>query len=321
MPLISVIVPVYKVKEYLHRCVDSILSQSFDSFELILIDDGSPDECGEICDSYAAKDDRVIVIHQTNQGLSEARNSGIDWAMNNSDSEWLTFIDSDDWIHVDYLKLLYDAVIKYNVELSICNCIKTSNFLVDSYILDKGEKLFEPEDFWCFRQYGGAWAKLYKKEHFKDIRYPKGLLYEDIYVTYRLYFMQRKIVYIEAPLYYYFIRDDSITKSEWNPAVLSQIVGRKEQLKFFKKNEYSRAFAVSAKSLLYEIDNQIREIKNNKQQYFKEYLKLKYSFKYNLIKYHKFIPIKKNTNLYRSGLPLITWLYKKLTYVLERKKK
>ena len=121
MPLISVIVPIYKVKEYLNRCVDSILSQTFTSFELVLVDDGSPDECGEICDDYAIKDDRIIVIHQSNKGLSEARNTGIDWAMKNSDSEWLTFVDSDDWIHPDYLRLLYDSAIKTNADKSIRN--------------------------------------------------------------------------------------------------------------------------------------------------------------------------------------------------------
>lgn len=321
MPLISVIVPVYKVKDYLHRCVDSILSQSFGSFELILIDDGSPDECGEICDSYAAKDNRVIVIHQTNQGLSEARNSGIDWAMKNSDSEWLTFIDSDDWVHVDYLKLLYDAVIKYNVELSICNCIKTSSFSVHSFIPDKGEKLFEPEDFWCFRQYGGAWAKLYKKEHFKGIRYPKGLLYEDIYVTYRLVFMQSQIVYLEDPLYFYYIRNDSITQKSWNPASMSQIYGSKQQLNYFKTKNYYKAHKVSAINMLYSIKKQFEAVKKQKKQYKKEYLKLKMMFKYNLIKYHKYVPINKNINLYRAGLPFFALLYKKHTYLLERIKK
>lgn len=320
MPLISVVVPVYKVKDYLGRCLDSILAQSFTSFDLIVVDDGSPDECGEICDKYAAKDNRVIVIHQKNQGLAEARNVGIEWALKNSDSEWITFIDSDDWIHVDYLKLLYDATQKYNVELSICNCIKTSSFSVEKFMPAKEVKIFEPEDFWCFRQYGGAWAKLYKKEHFAEIRYPKGLLYEDIFVTYRLYFMQKKIAYLEAPLYNYFIRDDSITKSEWNPAVLAQILGRKEQLKYFKRNGYNRAFVVSAKSMLYSIKNQFESVQKQKKQYKKECFKLKILFKYNLIKYHKYVPIKKNTNLYRTGLPLITWLYKKYTYVLERKK-
>ena len=319
MSLISVVVPVYKVKKYLERCLDSILSQSFTSFDLIIVDDGSPDECGEICDAYSAKDNRIIVIHQKNQGLAEARNVGIDWALKNSDSEWITFIDSDDWIHVDYLKLLYDAVKKYNVELSICNCIKTMNYYVDGFIPSNKAETFEPEDFWCFRQYGGAWAKLYKKDHFKEIRYPKGLLYEDIYVTYKLVFMQTKLVYLEDPLYFYYIRDDSITQSKWSPAVLAQIDGRKQQLKYFKKNNYNNALSVTAKSMLYEVMNQIVSVEES-TQYFKEQIKLKILFKYYLLKYHRIVPIQKNTNLFRKGLPLFTFFYKKYTYIFERKR-
>ena len=109
MPAISVIVPVYKVEKYIHRCVRSILGQTYADFELILVDDGSPDNCGVICDEYAAKDSRVVVIHQENGGLSAARNAGIDWVFANSDSQWLSFIDSDDWVHPEYLQRLLDA--------------------------------------------------------------------------------------------------------------------------------------------------------------------------------------------------------------------
>ena len=119
MPQISVIVPVYKVEDCLNRCVDSILKQSFSDFELILIDDGSPDQCGAICDEYAKKDNRIVVIHQNNGGLSAARNAGIDWAFANSQSEWLTFIDSDDWVHPEYLERLLNAAITQNVSISV----------------------------------------------------------------------------------------------------------------------------------------------------------------------------------------------------------
>ena len=105
---ISVIVPVYKVEKYLSRCIDSILAQTYTDFELILVDDGSPDNCGKICDGYAEKDNRVV-IHQGNGGISAARNAGIDWAFENSDSEWIAFIDSDDWVHPLYLECLYNA--------------------------------------------------------------------------------------------------------------------------------------------------------------------------------------------------------------------
>ena len=103
MPTISVIVPVYKVEPYLNRCVDSILRQTYQDFELILVDDGSPDRCGEICDEYARQDSRVHVIHKENGGLSDARNAGIDWVEANSDSRWLIFADSDDWVHPELL--------------------------------------------------------------------------------------------------------------------------------------------------------------------------------------------------------------------------
>ena len=120
MPTISVIVPVYKVEKYIHRCVDSILNQTFSDFELILVDDGSPDNCGAICDEYAAKDSRVVVIHQENGGLSAARNAGIDWAFANSDSQWLSFIDSDDWVHPEYLQKLLDTAVNNSAEVAFC---------------------------------------------------------------------------------------------------------------------------------------------------------------------------------------------------------
>ena len=126
--LISVIVPVYKVEEYIYRCVDSILAQSFKDFELILVDDGSPDNCGKICDEYAQKDKRITVIHKENGGLSDARNTGIDWALKNSN--WITFIDSDDWVHTDYLKNLYNAVKENNVDISVCGYVNTTGLSV-----------------------------------------------------------------------------------------------------------------------------------------------------------------------------------------------
>lgn len=319
MALISVVIPVYKVKDYLSRCVNSVLSQTFKSFDLILIDDGSPDECGEICDNYAKKDDRVNVIHQSNQGLSGARNAGIEWAMKNSDSEWITFIDSDDWVHIEYLRLLYESAQYYRVDLCIVNCLKTSSLEADNYIPKESVRAFEPEEFWCFRQLGSACGKLYRKKHFRDIRFPIGLLYEDIFVTYRLIFMQTKLIYLEDPLYFYFNRDGSITRSKWNPRLMDQICGMKQQMNYFKKNHYYNALVITKKNLLFDIWNQYESAKLLRKEYFKEYLRLKFQFKYYLVNYHKLVPIQSNTNLYRSGLPFITKIYKKYTYLYESK--
>ena len=152
MHKISVIVPVYKVEKYLRRCIDSILNQTFNDFELILVDDGSPDNCGKMCDEYAKSDNRVTVIHRKNGGLSAARNSGIEWAFNNSDSEWITFIDSEDWVHADYLKILLDYAQKFNTEVSICDFLRTSDYIADDVLKEKLKvHKYSSEDFFVNR--------------------------------------------------------------------------------------------------------------------------------------------------------------------------
>ena len=318
MPKISIIVPVYKVEKYLNRCIDSILNQTFRDFELILVDDGSPDNCGAICDEYKEKDSRIVVIHQNNQGLSGARNTGIDWAFDNSDSDWITFIDSDDWIHRDCLKFLYETAIENKVGLSICNCIKTSRYVEDDEVNEKKVSIFSTEDFWLFRQYCGAWAKLHKKTDFKDIRYPDGLLYEDTFVTHRVVFMHEKVAYIENPLYYYCLRDDSITKSQWSPRTLSQLDGVKQQIRYFKKNGFNNALLVSVRNYLIGEKRHIDEIKKGDKIYLKYLVRLELSYRITLVRYRKLLPIKEYTNMYRFAFPLLTKIYKKITCIKER---
>ena len=162
--LISVVVPIYNVEKYLNRCVDSILNQTFTDFELILVDDGSPDNCGKICDEYAEKDNRVRVIHKPNGGLSDARNAGIEWALKNSDSEWITFIDSDDWVHPNYLEFLLQAAEKNNTSVSICGFVRTEN-KSDFPKYSFESKVYSNEDFWIEKNVNAviACAKLYKK--------------------------------------------------------------------------------------------------------------------------------------------------------------
>ena len=126
MPELSVIVPVYNVAPYLKGCVDSILSQTFSNFEVILVDDGLPDRCGAMCDEYAAKDPRVFVIHQPNGGLSAARNAGLDHSFAASDRQWVTFIDSDDWVYQGYLERLYTAATENKGAIAVCEFIKTN---------------------------------------------------------------------------------------------------------------------------------------------------------------------------------------------------
>ena len=125
MAQISVIVAVYKMPEFLPRCIEGILNQTFRDLELILVDDGSPDNCGEICDGYAAKDPRVHVIHKKNEGVCVARNTGLDWVYANSDSQWIFFHDNDDWIHPETLERMLDAARLWNADISVCGYQET----------------------------------------------------------------------------------------------------------------------------------------------------------------------------------------------------
>lgn len=213
---IFVVVPVYKVEPYLERCIDSILNQTYQNFELILVDDGSPDNCPAICDRCAAEHENITVIHQENGGLSAARNAGIAYALNNGDPEnnWISFIDSDDFVHPRYLEYLYRAATEAGVDISCCGFVRTEIDSAEIGIL-KYECL-SPEEFWGreFTNATVAWGKLYRMFLFKDIQYPIGKLYEDNFTTYRILFQHTTIAVIWAPLYCWYTNPESITNSE-----------------------------------------------------------------------------------------------------------
>ena len=249
MPEISVIVPVYKVEKYLCRCIDSILAQTFTDFELILVDDGSPDKCGEICEEYAKKDQRVHVIHQENGGLSAARNTGIDWAFANSDSEWITFIDSDDWVHLEYLELLYKTATVLKVKISITGfeVVEAENQMVEGVQVATFQQ-YKPDAFWLHNRETAtiACAKLYFRELLRNIRYPLGKINEDEFTTYKLLFACEEIAFISPKLYFYRQRSGSIMKSEWTIKRLDAIDAFKEQFEYFQAR---RLPSLSAKAM------------------------------------------------------------------------
>ena len=243
MPLISVIVPVYKVEPYLHRCIDSILAQSFTDFELILVDDGSPDNCGAICDEYAEKDKRIHVIHQENGGLSAARNAGIDWAFRNSDSEWIAFVDSDDWLHTQLFELLLDAATKHNTNISVCGFERTFGEIPNISEYSLASKLWSPEEFFVDRNVNAVvvWGKIFRKRCLQNIRFPEGKIHEDEFATYKILFAEKQIAFIDAPLYFYFQNDTGIMRSPWSEKRLAAFDIKKEQIDFFHKNGFLHA--------------------------------------------------------------------------------
>lgn len=213
-PLISVIVPVYKVESYLNRCVDSIINQTYHNLEIILVDDGSPDNCGKICDEYMIKDYRIKVIHKENGGQSEARNVGLDMAK----GEYITFVDSDDWIHYQYIEILYNDIIQANADISMCTFIRTS----DIHCADKAYKRYRnhkpkimnkeqaiEKTLYQNKLDSSPWDKLYKRNLFDGLRFTVGRIYEDLEIIYKIYDRATILTYTDYALYYYFYREDS----------------------------------------------------------------------------------------------------------------
>ena len=240
MPEVSVIVPVHKVEEYLCDCVDSILAQSFNDFELILVDDGSPDNCSIICDEYAEKDNRIVVIHQKNGGLSAARNAGIDI----SKGKYITFIDSDDLVSNTYLDTLYRGIIDNECDISVCQYVlfKNRNEIIDNDFHKENIEIKHSKEA-VIDLYNGlisvsACMKLYKSELFSEIRFPKGKLHEDQAVVPLLMYNSSYIFITDSKLYFYRSRNDSIMHG-FSINRYDDLIAIDSCISFFQnKNEY-----------------------------------------------------------------------------------
>lgn len=240
MPKISVIVPVYNVEKYLHECVDSILAQTFKDFELILVDDGSPDNCGMICDEYAQKDTRVRVIHQENQGLSGARNSGIDVAQ----GECITFVDSDDLTDAKYLEVLMDAM-EEGTDITVCGFQIFEDGTKPYCRKSSTEKTCYEVKLAVTELYNGnsdipvnACGKLFRRDVIGEIRFPVGRLHEDQAFTPLVCYRARKVVSCLSELYYYRERTASITRKTFSEKRYDDLWAIDSCIAFFKsKNE------------------------------------------------------------------------------------
>ena len=244
-PTISVIVPVYKVEQYLPACINSILAQTYTDFELILVDDGSPDSCGAICDSYAARDPRIRVIHQENMGLSGARNSGMDTAR----GEFITFVDSDDVVLPLYLEFLLRAAIDGNTDLSVCRLREFSDSNEREAVAQHAKKSFFSSVMTgkdaCLAQYEGsslvtvfACGKLFRTSLIGGMRFPEGRLHEDQAFTPLIYDKAEKVAVLDIPVYRNRTRNDSITREQFSLKRYDDIWAIDKCIAFFQeKNE------------------------------------------------------------------------------------
>ena len=237
---ISVIVPIYNVEKYLKTCIESIINQTYSNIEIILVDDGSPDNCGKICDDYKEKDKRIKVIHKKNGGLSDARNAGIDIAT----GEYVVFIDSDDYVAENYIEVLYKMCIDQNVLLAECdykNVEKDNEIAINQ---DDKIDIYSGIEM-CERIYSDevirtvvVWNKMYKREIFNNLRFPKGKINEDEFTTYKIFYNLNQIAITNQKLYYYRYSPNSIMNKKFNKKRLDLIEAIEERLDFFKeKNE------------------------------------------------------------------------------------
>ena len=254
-PVISVIIPVYNVKDYLSRCVDSVLSQTYHNLEIWIVDDGSTDGSDRICDEYAEKDDRIKVIHKENGGLSEARNLALD----KMSGRFIIFVDSDDYIHSKMIDRLYQYITKYDADIAACRqrqgkentFNKTSNEMVKSIKIFEGDEIFESVFDDKYRNtIIPAWAKLYKATLFSMLRYPVGKIHEDEFVIHHILSKCNRMVLIEEELYYQYERNGSITRNGYSLTSLDAVEAIDERCEFFEKMGNSRLILMAYKDYL-----------------------------------------------------------------------
>lgn len=237
-PLISVIVPIYKVENFLKKCVDSIINQTYKNLEIILVDDGSPDNCPQICDEYARQDSRIKVIHKENGGLSDARNAG----MKIANGEYVAFIDSDDYISGDFIETLYNAMKAENSDIVECDVVRfedgttpsviNDNCEINSFSTEKGLSLLISED--KFHQH--VWNKLYKSVLALKIPFAKGKLNEDEFWTYQVFGQAERVTKINKSMYFYLQRSGSIMGNTFSMRRLDALEAKAERQKYIEKN-------------------------------------------------------------------------------------
>ena len=252
--LISVIVPVYRVEKYLDRCIKNILSQTYRNLEIILVDDGSPDECGKICDRYAGLDHRITVIHQKNSGSSGARNAGLGIAH----GKYICFVDSDDGIDSKMIETLYRAISRRNDDLALCGHQQVKgNIAPQAFQPDSARiRYMTSDELWqevFSRMNNAVWNKLYRRDLIGNLRFPVGVIHgEDLIFNLEYLIRCDSAVLIDAPLYHYYMRQGSVTNSFFNENRFDEVVTKDMAMEIIRKyhpalSEDARAYCFRAR--------------------------------------------------------------------------
>lgn len=255
---ISIIIPVYNVEKYIDKCIQSILCQTFKEFEMILIDDGSPDKCGEICDEYAKKDNRIKVYHQENGGVSAARNLGI----RESVGEYICFVDPDDYLMEDYCEKFYNAVKQTGTKLAICNYINFKNGDTEPTIESRkrvNSKTYVKHDAMeeyllddnNYEKYVVPITKIYHRSIWENLTFPEGKVYEDSYVYFQILYEIKDIAFIDDYLYARRLHDESIIHQSYSANYWYMVECKMEQVKYFYMHNEQRLVEISYDKMMY----------------------------------------------------------------------
>ncbi|OTN87983.1 hypothetical protein A5819_000433 [Enterococcus sp. 7E2_DIV0204] len=318
MNIVSVVIPIYNVEDYLEECIDSVLNQTYTELEIILVDDGSKDNSLEICKKKEQEDSRIIVISKENGGLSSARNAGIDRAK----GEYICFIDSDDWIEADYVELLMEGIVDYNADISVIHMTKVSDFSKIKFQTQNSEtwtqftKESAMKELFTNNFIGySANNKLYKTSLFKTIRYPYGLLMEDKATTYRLIDESTKIVVNPSTKYHYFLRDNSILRSKFNVKSFDSFQIHEEILLFIDSNYPGLSTKVRTRYVYESIRMMMRMIESNhdNEKDFDKCIEI-------IVKYKKDVLTDKELSFGIKGLTILLSGVKRLPYKLSKRK-
>lgn len=300
--LISIVLPIYNVEKYLKKCVQTIINQTYTNIEIILVNDGSTDTSGKICDELKEIDNRIKVIHKENGGLSDARNVGLKYAK----GKYISFIDSDDYISEEYVERLYNLLKDNGAQISICNfqrvdenqkTISINN--ITPGIISGRQALEKFNDSKFYPASVVAWNKLYDIKLFENILYPFGKQHEDEYTTYKLYYISDKIAITSDILYYYRTVQTSIMNKNFNKKRLELIDALEERMAFLKEKgenklyelalvEYESVLMIHYMNCKFYIDNSIeiqKEILTKFKNNYKEVMKSKECSIINKIKF------------------------------------
>ena len=320
MSKISIIVPVYNSEKYLRRCIESILSQTFRNFEIILIDDGSNDGSGGICDDYSRNFDNIHTIHQKNSGAATARNTGIDWVKKNSESRYINFVDADDWLHPEMLEILirnsdekknrmvvcgYTITEKYSNKFSDCN-IKPQKYSPSDFLVKRSNVCHMPV------------CKLLDVKLFESYRFPDGKLYEDVFLMYKLFYACDEIFFVDFPLYFYFKNPESSMNSSYSLKKLDEVEAGEEQVEFFKEKNDEQNLIQSYRRLMYYYSEHIPKLMQLPEG--KPYAaKLKRKLAWLLITKARLcsVSVRNNTQYYETAFPVFMYFYWRLRKIWE----